>query len=564
MINDAFHPIDDTDPPAGISMLDEIPPGESTTDAPGHPAGRRRSYAVTDAADLLALVDGGLSVVEAAARLGMSTSAAYRRVRAARGPAHPERSYIRQTLPVAAWPENLRKNADSLSAPQRQVVGKFLNFAQTRLPGDADAFAPEAVEAFLSWRGKTVNTITVRGDCAALYGAALKLEPDRDWLWLKRETADRRRAAKSEPETARPKRKGGRERILSVAPSEWPAAHRAAFEAAFSPGTPGEFAEFPDDPGPFCHRNPEFRRGLEQSYGLFLGCMRRCGRSDVVTPEAVQSWIDDMRGRNNRPRTIAAYIERFVRVLNIVDPFGPPEWLTLTRDDLISKARYAPKKKDGRHVDPTDLWLIGVALIREARRHRRERETTALMFRNGLIFMLLSSVPVRLANLAMIEIGHHLLLPTHRPGSLRFTAREMKRDRPANYALWPELRAVIDEYNAVYRPVLAGTYKGKKLWICEHGAGPLKGPGLYAAIVTITTRCEKRLGGAVNPHLFRDAVATALIERYPNKPEYAMSLLQHRHPETTREYQEAAQSIYAAIRLSDILTVTRTKLGKAA
>lgn len=65
---------------------------------------------------------------------------------------------------------------------------------------------------------------------------------------------------------------------------------------------------------------------------------------------------------------------------------------------------------------------------------------------------------------------------------------------------------------------------------------------------------EDILGGSVNPHLFRDAVATALIERFPENPEYAMLMLQHQHTEVTREYQEAAECITAAMRLQDILS----------
>jgi len=549
MIDDAFPPVDDIHPPAGASVLGEIPPDASTADAPHYPAARRRSYAATDAADLLALIDGGLSVVEAAARLGMSTSAAYRRVRAARGPAHPDRTYVRRAVPVSDWPDDLKDKAATLSPSQRQVVGKLAGFARARRPAGADPFAPETIEVFLAWRGETVNAVSVGSDCAALYGAAIKLLPARDWLWLKRETSRRRR----KPRPAGGRRKGGgRTHSLGVPRDAWPAAHRIAFEAAFSPGTPGEFAEFPDEPGLLAARGPEFRNGLARAYGLFLGCMRRTGRSDAVTPENVQAWIDELRARECRPRTIATYIARLARVLDIVEG-AVPEWLTLTRDEKISSARLTPKKKDGRHVDPTDLWLIGVALIREARRRRREREATALLFRNGVIFMLLSSVPVRLANLTAIEIGRHLLLPADRPGSLKFTGREMKGKRPAAYILWPELRAVIDEYIAVYRPVLAGDYTGEALWLSAHGNGPLDAPGFYAAIIDVTSRHAERLGGPVNPHFFRDAVATALIERYPDKPELAMTLLQHRHPETTREYQEEANSILAAQRLAGFL-----------
>lgn len=554
-----FTPLDDTPAVAGTPSQTD----ETQTETPR----TRRGYTEADTERLLALVDGGKSVAEAASLLGMPPTSAYRRYHKARGPVKPDRVYARRAFPVAEWPEDLRRRADPLTAPERHAVGRLITFQREHDPNqvEGDMFNPDTLDAFAAWRSRQVKPSSIRADFAHIYGAALNLLPDRDWLWLKREVARKRREAMPEkaPDAA-PAKKGGRARTLSVTLDEWSAAHRAAFEAAFSPGTVGRFAEFPENPGPLCHKSPEFRRGLERSYSQFLKCVRNHGFSDDVTPEAVQQWIDDCRARNCTLRTIAAYVARLEWVVRIVNPTGSQEWLVLTRDDLDCRARLTRKKKDGRHVDPVNLWLIGTALIREARKGRREREENAKRFRNGLIYMFLSSAPVRLANLAAITIGEHLDLPADRPGSVSFKAPETKGKRPAGYSLWPELRKVLDEYIAVYRPVLAGDYEGEELWLQEHGGGPLKSAGIYNAVVRTSKMFEHVLGGPVNPHFFRDAVATALIEQYPDKPEYAMTMLHHRHPETTREYQEAAESIHAAQRLSDILDTTRNQAKQAA
>ena len=530
------------------------------------PPRARRSYSEADTERLLALVDGGKTVAEAASVLGMPTTSAYRRFYKARGPVQPDRTYQRRAIPVGDWPQDLYCRSDLLSAQERQAVGRLIAYLHEHGPDQigTDMFNPVALDDFAAWRSQQVQPSSVRSDFAHIYMAALKLLPDRDWLWLKREVARKRREAKAAKKAgAKAERRGGRVRALSVPLDEWPLAHRTAFEAAFSLGTVGRFPEFRENRGSLCHKSPHFRQGLEKNYSQYLKCVRDCGLSDDVTPESVQLWIDACRERDCKLRTIATYIVGLERVIKIVDPSGPPEWLTLTKNDLVARAALTRKKKDGRHVDPVDLWLIGIALIRAARKGRREREENAIRFRNSLIFMLLSSAPVRLANLTAITINQHLDLPPDRPGSVSFEARKTKGKRPTKYPLWPELREVIDEYIAVYRPVLAGDYDGEELWLQEHGGGPLKSAGLYRAIVRTSAMFEHVLGGPVNPHFFRDAVATALIERYPDKPEYGMTMLQHRHPETTREYQEAAQSIHAALRLADILAKRKESLCAA-
>lgn len=468
---------------------------------------------------------------------------------------HP--AYVRTAVPVADWPVAWQAEAARLAAPERQAVGRLLAFAGDRSPEiAADPFRPDVLEAFAAWRARRVTPWTVRGDLANLFGAALKLFAETDWLWLKNQASVWYQLARTAD--GRPVGKpGGKPHTLGVGPEDWPPAHRSAFEAAFSPGTSGRFAEFPDDPGPLHRTSTGFRKGLERAYGLFLGSTRRAGLPETVTPASVQGWIDELRARNVRPRSIAAYVERLDRIVGIVDPAGAPDWLTLTRDRLIALAALAPKKKDGRHVDPVLLWCIGAALIRSARQGRRERDEVAVRFRNGLILMFLSSIPVRLANIASIDIGRDLILPEDTPGTLHFAARKTKGRRPSRYALWPELRAMIDEYIALYRPVLAGNHESAALWLNERGLGRLGPAGLYKAVVEVTGAFEDELGGPVNPHLFRDAVATALIERHPGQPEYAMTMLQHRHPDTTKEYQEAARCIDAALHLSEILTDRR-------
>jgi integrase len=272
----------------------------------------------------------------------------------------------------------------------------------------------------------------------------------------------------------------------------------------------------------------------------------------------VQVFIDDCRARGNRPRSIAKYVQDLYAIAPVVQPGSELDWLRRTRNALLRQAHHAPKRKWAEApVDPSALWAIGCELVERAERQPRDRRRNAARFRDGLVFMVLSSAPVRLENLTAIRIGVHLVLPADTPGDLAFV--RTKAGHGSRHVIWPELRAVIDRYLAVYRPVLAAGADVDHLWLGLNGGRPLTAAAIARRIDRIT---RARLGRPVNPHAFRDAVATAILLERPDCAEAASALLQHRSPDSIAEYTEQGRTVGAARVLAAASVATRARAAR--
>jgi hypothetical protein len=78
----------------------------------------------------------------------------------------------------------------------------------------------------------------------------------------------------------------------------------------------------------------------------------------------------------------------------------------------------------------------------------------------------------------------------------------------------------------------------------------------------ITTRSCEVLGRAINPHLFRDCVATSIAIEDPRHIGIAWRLLGHRTPSTTEMYYNQARSVEASRRLQGYLLSLRSRIGR--
>jgi len=78
----------------------------------------------------------------------------------------------------------------------------------------------------------------------------------------------------------------------------------------------------------------------------------------------------------------------------------------------------------------------------------------------------------------------------------------------------------------------------------------------------ITTRTCEVLGRAINPHLFRDCVATSIAIEDPRHIGIAWRLLGHRSPSTTEMYYNQARSVEASRRLQGYLLSLRSRIGR--
>jgi len=473
---------------------------------------------------LRALLADGVSPAAAAGRLGIGTTTAYRWARQI-APGNLSSSDVR-ARPVSGWPATLAGNADALTREERLALGRLVNRLDGAVPTPADA------AAFLDHRAAVLSSPVARRERKALVSALGKVQPEADW------------SALASPADPRGTSRQGRARTLSLPVEAWPAAWREAWRAAIDPGYSHPGDEVPLDPGPLAHWAPQVVRDTENILGLYLASRRRRGRLPAITPVGVQVWIDECRARGCRPRTLAAYVERLAAVAPVLAPDEDWRWLRRTRNYLTDAAARAPKQKwDTPPVDPGVLWAIGCDLTAQAATMSPGSRRAAARYRDGVLCQLLASAPVRLANMAAIEIGTHLVLPAEEPGKLVFEGGETKARTRSEHPLWPELRASIDTYLASYRPRLCdGTTPTDALWIAL-GGRRLTETGLAARVSRISARYLEQ---PVSPHRARDAAATALVLEHPEQPELATAMLQHRHPRSLADYTEHAGSIGGA------------------
>jgi integrase len=167
----------------------------------------------------------------------------------------------------------------------------------------------------------------------------------------------------------------------------------------------------------------------------------------------------------------------------------------------------------------------------------------AVGYRNGLAIALLAARPLRLKNLAALELDRHLV----RAGQgwrLVIPGAETKTGRPLELPFPEVLVPALERYVEVHRPVLAAAegrrgqgQAGAALWLSPTG-GPLSA-GTLAFHITERTRAA--FGRAVNPHLFRDCAATSLALEDPEHVRIAAQVLGHGSFRTTERHYNLAQ-----------------------
>lgn len=180
-------------------------------------------------------------------------------------------------------------------------------------------------------------------------------------------------------------------------------------------------------------------------------------------------------------------------------------------------------------------------------------------YRDGLLIALLALRPLRLGNLASIEIGRHLIRDSA-GYHLEFTARETKNRRILEHDIPTELIPFLQRYLDHYRKLLltcGGRYEPvdtAALWISREGNAMPEG----SVRGVVQRRTQAAFGAPLPPHWFRDAAATTLATDDPEHVLAAASLLGNR-PATMMKYYNQAQSFAADRRYQSVLAELKAK-----
>lgn len=174
--------------------------------------------------------------------------------------------------------------------------------------------------------------------------------------------------------------------------------------------------------------------------------------------------------------------------------------------------------------------------------------TDAVRVQEALAVALLLVAPVRVKNLASIDIEKHIHRVSETSCSLVFPELEVKNRQDLEYPLSSTVIKLLDLYLEIYRPLLAKKW-GSKLFVSLNGNE--KEPAYLSA--QIPKFIKRELGLEMNLHLFRHFAGFIYLNAHPGEYETVRQLLGHRSIKTTIEFYTGLEHAESFRRYDDIL-----------
>lgn len=173
-------------------------------------------------------------------------------------------------------------------------------------------------------------------------------------------------------------------------------------------------------------------------------------------------------------------------------------------------------------------------------------EQNIIRFRDGLIICLLTEKPMRLRNLAALNISDLAFDDT---GGVTLSVGRTKNRRKDYAYLSPDLAEAIGFWINDLRTRLSPGEDCSAIWIGRFGES-ITAKHLSRAI---SKRTKAAFGQSISPHKFRNAVAMTLAHHAPDNIAVASRLLGHRDGCSIAPYEGLARTSGAADLLDNIL-----------
>lgn len=168
-------------------------------------------------------------------------------------------------------------------------------------------------------------------------------------------------------------------------------------------------------------------------------------------------------------------------------------------------------------------------LMKRALRHEKITSERAIDLMSAAAIAILLFAPIRLANLAAIELGRHLRLPSRKnePAYLHFDKDEVKNQIELDFELPPTAVQVIATYLERGRPRLMDAADPHLFY--------KQSQKLRASYLSrwISQRLRDATGLKINAHLFRHIAAKLYLDQNPGDYETVRILLGHQDIRTT-------------------------------
>jgi len=340
-------------------------------------------------------------------------------------------------------------------------------------------------------------------------------------------------------------------------PAEWPAPDRAAWAAALRTGS------ILQGSGLGAKWAPATTRANAGAYGRFLNFLDRTRQLDTdadpagrLQPHTIEAFLRQLQAQMTSS-AVWSIVSHLYFAARAMWPHRDWRWLRQLVARLHRMA--VPARSVINRIRPSrQLYHLGLRLMAENDEATSSCSTSlcpmlrASRYRDGLMLALQAARPLRLKNLASIELGRQLRRVSN-GYLLCFDASEMKNRRPLEVSVPDDLVPWIDGYFNRYRPVLLQGTQTPLFWITNQGQ-PMKGFSVYHRISKLTNR---HLGTAISPHLFRHALATSIAIDSPEQVRMATALLGHAHLSTTDRYYVMSGSLQASRAHGDLIASLR-------
>ena len=343
-------------------------------------------------------------------------------------------------------------------------------------------------------------------------------------------------------------------RCLPVA--EWPEGDRRAWTKATGP-----VDLLDENRSRAAHWRPATLHKNRRGYGRWLTFLIRSGAdlgqdlADRVTSDRVQDYLMELNDQLVKPYTVRSRIAELLGVMLALAPDRDWAWLKrkLARLDDCAQAAHE-----------TELPPVLATEIAQRCQHELARLEVlgaslpihgAVTYRNWLMVLTVTLLPLRLKNLAALSLSRHLRWRAD-GSEIRIDGAETKTGRPIWGPIPKPLHDHLDHYLRVVRPRLLRGKPSDRLWVSWTGDEMSE----HAVYLRLTKFTKRMFGLPLNPHLFRRIDGTTISALAPDQIDTARALLGHSSVKTTQEHYVVAEGIAASRRHGKIIAALRRRL----
>jgi hypothetical protein len=339
---------------------------------------------------------------------------------------------------------------------------------------------------------------------------------------------------------------------------KWPVLDQSLWSTALLRG------DFLDADGMAATWAPATKIQVQKGYGKWIHFLTLCGALPAeaalapdlrVSELRLRAYLTLLESQNLASFSIASRISDLREALRVMVPAADLGLLGKLCKTLQGRATRT-RAKHTRIRAPFEVLSACLSHMRATIGSKPNHPLQeAGKFRDGLALAFLALRPIRLKNLASIEIGQHMIWSDQR-WTCHFPASETKERRDLRFYL-PEDEAfnwALSLYLTKYRPLLLqdpaqSLRPSGPLWVSLRKTRQ-SGQSIYWNTCRLS---EAILGVRINPHLNRDCAASALSSDAPDYILAAARILGHLSLTTTIGHYEQSSMLAAGSRLTEFI-----------